>query len=46
MILHLYTYMYIAFLAVHTNQKRFQSERPREKIISSHIKNTAWVVLA
>src|SRR6218665_875964 len=27
----LYLYMYIARLAVHTNQKRFQCERPREK---------------
>src|SRR6218665_2781735 len=28
----LYLYIYIALLAVHTNQKRFQCERPREKI--------------
>src|SRR6218665_870291 len=28
-VLHLY--IYIALLAVHTNQKRFQCERPREK---------------
>src|SRR6218665_1938974 len=27
----LYLYIYIAPLAVHTNQKRFQCERPREK---------------
>ena|SRR6218665_2406903 len=27
----LYLYLYIALLAVHTNQKRFQCERPREK---------------
>jgi len=27
----LYPYIYIALLAVHTNQKRFQCERPREK---------------
>src|SRR6218665_2894931 len=27
----LYLYIYIALLAVHTNQKRFQCERPREK---------------
>src|SRR6218665_2469383 len=27
----LYLYIYIALLEVHTNQKRFQSERPREK---------------
>ena|SRR6218665_1960808 len=27
----LYLYIYIAFLAVYTNQKRFQCERPREK---------------
>jgi len=26
-----YLYIYIALLAVHTNQKRFQCERPREK---------------
>jgi len=28
-VLHLY--IYIALLAAHTNQKRFQCERPREK---------------
>jgi len=27
----LYLYIYIALLAVHINQKRFQCERPREK---------------
>src|SRR6218665_236906 len=27
----IYLYIYIALLAVHTNQKRFQCERPREK---------------
>ena len=27
----LYLYIYTALLAVHTNQKRFQCERPREK---------------
>ena len=27
----LYLYIYIALLAVHTNQKRFQCEKPREK---------------
>src|SRR6218665_2271330 len=27
----LYLYIYITFLEVHTNQKRFQCERPREK---------------
>src|SRR6218665_3458030 len=27
----LYLYIYIALLAVHTNQKRFQCGRPREK---------------
>ena len=27
----LYLYIYIALLAVHTNEKRFQCERPREK---------------
>jgi len=27
----LYIYIYIALLAVHTNQKRCQCERPREK---------------
>ena len=27
----LYLYIYIARLAVHTNQKRFQCERPRKK---------------
>src|SRR6218665_4004398 len=27
----LYLYIYIALLAAHTNQKRFQCERPREK---------------
>jgi len=27
----LYLYIYIALIAVHTNQKRFQCERPREK---------------
>jgi len=27
----LYLYIYIALLEVHTNQKRFQCERPREK---------------
>src|SRR6218665_1646855 len=27
----LFLYIYIALLAVHTNQKRFQCERPREK---------------
>ena len=27
----LYLYIYIALLAVHTNQKRFQCKRPREK---------------
>jgi len=27
----LYLYIYIAPLAVHTNQKRFQCQRPREK---------------
>jgi len=27
----LYLYIYIVLLAVHTNQKRFQCERPREK---------------
>ena len=27
----LYLYIYISLLAVHTNQKRFQCERPREK---------------
>ena len=27
----LYLYIYIALLAVHTNQMRFQCERPREK---------------
>ena len=27
----LYLYIYIALLAVHTNQKRFQCERSREK---------------
>jgi len=27
----LYLYIYIVLLAVHTNQKRFQHERPREK---------------
>src|SRR6218665_2058385 len=27
----LYQYIYIALLSVHTNQKRFQCERPREK---------------
>ena len=27
----LYIYIYIALLAVRTNQKRFQCERPREK---------------
>jgi len=27
----LYLYIYIALLTVHTNQKRFQCERPREK---------------
>ena len=27
----LYLFIYIALLAVHTNQKRFQCERPREK---------------
>jgi len=27
----LYLYIYIALLAVHTNQKRFQCERPKEK---------------
>src|SRR6218665_317392 len=27
----LYLYIYIPLLAVHTNQKRFQCERPREK---------------
>jgi len=27
----LYPYIYIALLAVHTNQKRFQCEKPREK---------------
>jgi len=26
----LYLYIYIALLEVHTNQKRFQCERPRE----------------
>ena len=26
-----YIYIYIALLEVHTNQKRFQCERPREK---------------
>jgi len=26
----LYLYIYIALLAVHTNQKHFQRERPRE----------------
>ena len=26
-----YLYIYIALLAVHTNQKRFQCERPRQK---------------
>jgi|SRR6218665_942294 len=31
----LYLYIYIALLAVHINQKRFQCERPREKIASS-----------
>jgi len=29
----LYLYIYIALLAVHTNQKRFQCERPREKCV-------------
>ena len=27
----LYLYIYIALLVVHTNQKHFQCERPREK---------------
>ena len=27
----LYPYIYVALLAVHTNQRRFQYERPREK---------------
>jgi len=27
----LYLYIYIALLAVHTNEKHFQCERPREK---------------
>jgi len=27
----LYLYIYIALLTVHTNQKRFQCERPREE---------------
>jgi len=27
----LYLFIYIALLAVHTNQNRFQCERPREK---------------
>jgi len=27
----LYLYIYIALLEVHTNQKRFPCERPREK---------------
>ena len=27
----LYLYIYIALLAVHINQKRFQCERPKEK---------------
>ena len=29
----LYLYIYITLLAVHTNQKRFQCERPRDKSI-------------
>jgi len=29
--IELYLYIYIALLAVHTNQKRFKCERPREK---------------
>src|SRR6218665_2006137 len=35
----LYLYIYIARLAVHTNQKRFQCKRPREKR-AVHNKNT------
>ena len=31
----LYLYIYIALLAVHTNQKRFQGERPRENELSA-----------
>src|SRR6218665_3761173 len=31
----LYLYIYIALFAVHTNQKRFQCERPREQIEQS-----------
>src|SRR6218665_1318097 len=30
----LYLYIYIALLAVHANQKRFQCERPREKRVT------------
>jgi len=30
-VLYPYIYIYIAPLAVHTNQKHFQCERPREK---------------
>ena len=31
----LYLYIYIALLAVHTNQKPFQCERPREKFLEN-----------
>ena len=37
----LYLYIYIALFAVHTNHKRFQSERPREKRAVSRERNEA-----
>ena len=40
-VLSLYTY--IAFLAVHTNQKRFQCERPREESSLKRTKRDTWL---
>src|SRR6218665_2685246 len=34
----LYLYLYIALLQVHTNQKRFQCGRPREKRVMTYFK--------
>jgi len=45
----LYLYIYIVLLAVHTNQKRFQCERPRKKILlrwkKLHCYNSAFLIL-
>ena len=41
----LYLYIYIALLAVHTNQKRFQCERSREKRVAYIVLQVTYDVL-